>query len=265
MSSAIQEFNFNARQVRVVMKDNEPYFVAKDVCDVLELKNPADVVNKGLDDDEKGIEKIYTPGGTQNMAVINESGLYTLIMRSNKPEAKKFRKWVTSEVLPSIRKTGMYKTDKRRENDARRLELAERRLAIQQKNANARLAKIIQHMVDSPSYALTQESKQILVHEVTVLTTGKDYPEMLPDQAERYYSASEVGEIYNVSNRKVMQLARENEIIPPEGEVNDFGRWKMSKSKFSSHECAQWYFNELGRDRIGVLISACVAPLYKDI
>ncbi|MBR0222489.1 MAG: Bro-N domain-containing protein, partial [Synergistaceae bacterium] len=157
MSSAIQEFNFNARQVRVVMKDNEPYFVAKDVCDVLELKNPADVVNKGLDDDEKGIEKIYTPGGTQNMAVINESGLYTLIMRSNKPEAKKFRKWVTSEVLPSIRKTGMYAADKRRENDARRLELAERRLAIQQKNANARLAKIIQHMVDSPSYALTQE------------------------------------------------------------------------------------------------------------
>ena len=97
-----------------------------------------------------------------------------------------------------------------------------------------------------------------------MLTTGKDYPEMLPDQTERYYSASEVGEIYNVSNRKVMQLARENEIIPPEGEVNDFGRWKMSKSKYSSHECSQWYFNKLGRDRIGVLISACVAPLYTD-
>ncbi|MBQ3626981.1 MAG: Bro-N domain-containing protein [Synergistaceae bacterium] len=265
MSNAIQEFNFNARQVRVVMKDNEPWFVAKDVCEILGYVNSRKALGDHLDEDEKGVTKCDTLGGAQEMNIINESGLYTLIIRSNKPEAKKFRKWVTSEVLPSIRKTGMYKTDKRRENDARRLELAERRLAIQQKNANARLAKIIQHMVDSPSYALTQESKQILVHEVTVLTTGKDYPEMLPDQTERYYSASEVGEIYNVSNRKVMQLARENEIIPPEGEVNDFGRWKMSKSKFSSHECAQWYFNELGRDRIGVLISAFVAPLYKDI
>ena len=263
MSSAIQEFNFNARQVRVIMKDNEPWFVAKDVCDVLELANSRETI-KSLDDDELMSEILTSGGQRREMNIISESGLYTLVMRSNKPEAKKFKKWVTSEVLPSIRKTGIYAADKRRQNDARRLELAERRLAIQQKNANARLAKIIQHMVDSPSYALTRESKQILVHEVTVLTTGKDYPEMLPDQTERYYSASEVGKIYNMSNRKVMQLARENEIIPPEGEVNDFGRWKMSKSKYSSHECAQWYFNKLGRDRIGVLISACVAPLYTD-
>ena len=103
----IFEFTSN-KQVRVVVDEaGEPWFVAKDVCDILEL----DTENiRRLDDDEKGLNKIQTPGGAQNMNVINESGLYTLVIRSNKPEAKKFRKWVTSEVLPSIRKHGLYAT-----------------------------------------------------------------------------------------------------------------------------------------------------------
>ena len=202
-----------------------------------------------LDADEKGVTKCDTPGGMQDMTIVSESGLYTLIMRSNKPEAKRFRKWVTSEVLPSIRKTGSYSVNNKKisEFEAKRLKLAEERLAIQAKNANARLAKIIQHMVDSPAYALTKESKQILAHEVTVLTTGREHPEMLPDQTERYYSASDVGGEIGLTNRKVMRAARELNIIPPEGEANEYGRWKMSKSPYSSHECAQWYFSDRGR------------------
>ncbi|MBR1603749.1 MAG: hypothetical protein IJ667_09960, partial [Synergistaceae bacterium] len=154
-----------------------------------------------------------------------------------------------SEVLPSIRKTGSYSVNNKKisEFEAKRLKLAEERLAIQAKNANARLAKIIQHMVDSSAYALTKESKQILAHEVTVLTTGREHPEMLPDQTERYYSASDVGGEIGLTNRKVMRAARELNIIPPEGEANEYGRWKMSKSPYSSHECAQWYFSDRGR------------------
>jgi prophage antirepressor-like protein len=75
----------------------------------LGIANARDALAKSLDDDEKGVENIYTPGGPQKMSVINESGLYTLILRSNKPAARPFRKWVTAEVLPAIRKTGFYR------------------------------------------------------------------------------------------------------------------------------------------------------------
>ena len=103
----IQVFDFEDNAVRVVDIDGEPWFVAADVARVLDIQNIRQNLND-LDDDEKGVYNTYTPGGTQEMRVINESGLYNLIFRSRKPEAKKFRKWVTAEVLPSIRKTGMY-------------------------------------------------------------------------------------------------------------------------------------------------------------
>lgn len=101
----IQAFNFNSSEVRVVRDEHgEPWFVAKDVCDVLELTNPT-VALEALDEDERS--KFFL-GRQGEGNVISESGMYTLVMRSNKPHARKFRKWVTSEVLPSIRKTGSY-------------------------------------------------------------------------------------------------------------------------------------------------------------
>jgi len=104
----LQVFVFDNQQIRIVDRNGDPWFVAKDVCDILGLENNRDVLAKMLDEDEKGVEKIYTLGGGQEMNIINESGLYNLVFRSNKPEAKVFRKWVTSEVLPSIRKKGFY-------------------------------------------------------------------------------------------------------------------------------------------------------------
>ena len=93
--------------VRVVEKDGEPWFVARDVCDCLEVGNNRDAV-AALDEDEKGVAIIDTLGGAQEMSVISESGLYSLILRSRKPEAKTFKRWIVREVLPSIRKTGSY-------------------------------------------------------------------------------------------------------------------------------------------------------------
>jgi len=93
--------------VRMVEHAGDWWFVAKDVCDVLDLGNPRSSLST-LDGDEKGVHTIDTPGGRQEMTVINESGLYSLILRSRKPEAKKFKKWVVSEVLPSVRKHGVY-------------------------------------------------------------------------------------------------------------------------------------------------------------
>lgn len=105
----IQIFSYQDKQVRTVEKDGEPWWVLKDICEVLELSNSRMIAER-LDEDEKGVSQIYTPGGKQEMAVVNESGLYNVILRSDKPQAKPFRKWVTSEVLPAIRKHGGYLT-----------------------------------------------------------------------------------------------------------------------------------------------------------
>lgn len=249
MSKALQVFNFEKRDVRVVMKGSEPWFVAKDVCDVLEIQNARDTIARVLDEDEKGVDKIDTLGGAQEMNVINESGVYTLVMRSNKPEAKRFRKWVTSEVLPALRKTGSYSV-KKNPDEERKLEIARQRIALQEKNANARLAKIMQRMVEHPAYELTTESKRILAHEITHLTTGREHLEMLPDAEARYYSAQQIGDEAGVTNRRVMKTAREMGLVAPEGQGNEYGRWKMSKSPYSPHECSQWSFSETGRQKV---------------
>lgn len=106
-ATAITPFNFNEHAVRVIQIEDAPWFVATDVAESLGYKSPKDAASY-LDDDEKGSAIVRTPGGDQKLTVINESGLYALVLRSRKPEARKFAKWVTSEVLPAIRKTGKY-------------------------------------------------------------------------------------------------------------------------------------------------------------
>jgi len=93
--------------IRVIMIDDAPWFVADDVCSILEHSNSRMAI-KSLDDDEKDVSIVYTLGGEQQLNIINESGLYSLILTSRKPEAKKFKRWVTSEVLPTMHKTGQY-------------------------------------------------------------------------------------------------------------------------------------------------------------
>ncbi|WP_081656579.1 phage antirepressor KilAC domain-containing protein [Brevibacillus thermoruber] len=107
MNSLQKMFAFEGKEVRVIMQDGEPRFVAKDVCDVLEIGNSRMALER-LSPSQKGVSSIDTPGGVQQMSVINEAGLYKLIFTSRKPEAQKFADWVAEEVLPTIRKTGGY-------------------------------------------------------------------------------------------------------------------------------------------------------------
>jgi len=109
--SNLQIFNYEKIEVQAAIIDGNPWFVAKNVCDVLEIKNNRQAI-ENLDDDEKLLHTLNITGQNRKVWVINESGLYNLIFRSNKPEAKKIRKWVTAEVLPTIRKTGGYDIDK---------------------------------------------------------------------------------------------------------------------------------------------------------
>lgn len=99
-----QEFG----QVRTITIDDEPWFVGKDVAVALGYKNPQEAIREHIDEYDKGVSEILTPGGRQKMPIINESGLYSLIFSSKLESAKQFKHWVTSEVLPTIRKTGTY-------------------------------------------------------------------------------------------------------------------------------------------------------------
>lgn len=111
MDNSLQIFSYNNNQIRVIEKNGTAWFVAKDVCDVLGLKNVNRAIYK-LDDDEKLTLKLLTSGQNRDVATVSESGLYALVLRSYKPEAKQFRRWVTHEVLPDIRKHGMYLSDR---------------------------------------------------------------------------------------------------------------------------------------------------------
>lgn len=111
----LQNFNFNGSQVRALTIDNEPYFVGKDVADILGYKNGSRDINVHVDSEDKLKYQISTAGQKRTQTLINESGLYSLIISSKLPSAKQFKHWVTSEVLPAIRKHGAYMTDQKAE------------------------------------------------------------------------------------------------------------------------------------------------------
>ena len=123
-------------QVRAFIEDGEPLFVAKDICAILDLGNPRSSLAL-LDEDEKGVHSVDTPGGKQNMTTVTEPGFYKLVMRSRKPEAKAFQRWVTHEVLPALRRDGAYVASDGTEDDdvlmARALFAADK--AIKRKDA----------------------------------------------------------------------------------------------------------------------------------
>ena len=101
------EFEFDATLVRTIAREGQAWFVAKDVCDILGIDDPSMAVDR-LEDDETRKASIGTTVGTREMLIVSESSMYSLIFTSRKPAAKRFRKWVTSEVLPAIRQTGRY-------------------------------------------------------------------------------------------------------------------------------------------------------------
>lgn len=134
--------------VRTLLIDGEPYFVGKDVAEILGYSNSRKALADHVDDEDKGVSEILTPGGMQKMPVINESGLYSLIFSSKLPTAKQFKRWVTSEVLPAIRKTGRYETE-----EARFYEEAQALPPITKMFAVTRNGFEVQFFFDRPSVA----------------------------------------------------------------------------------------------------------------
>lgn len=137
----LQIFNYNNNQVRTVQRNGEPWFVGKDVAGILGYSNSRKALADHVDEDDKGVTKCDTLGGTQDLTVINESGLYSLILSSKLPTAKQFKRWVTSEVLPSIRKTGGYLAGQENMSDA---EIMAKALMVAQKTIESKKAEIEQ-------------------------------------------------------------------------------------------------------------------------
>ena len=115
MENEIQSFNFDNQKVRTLAINGQPYFVGKDVAEILGYKRTADAIRENVPDKFKGVGVLPTPGGKQRVTVISEAGLYKLAFKSHAKNAEKFTDWVASEVLPSIRKHGAYMTDKKTE------------------------------------------------------------------------------------------------------------------------------------------------------
>ena len=138
----IATFSFESLQVRTVDADGAVWFVAADVCDALGLDDTSKTCSR-LDDDERGTNTVRTPSGDQQMLVISESGLYSLILTSRKAEARKFKRWVTSEVLPSIRKTGSYTVQKELATAQQLLTTTQEQLKLSHREANRWQDKVI--------------------------------------------------------------------------------------------------------------------------
>lgn len=203
----MQVFTYQESQVRTVQKDGEPWFVLKDVCSVLGISKYRDTAER-LDPDERGSVKVDTLGGAQDMIVINESGLYNVILRSDKPEAKPFRKWVTSEVLPSIRKTGGYIQG---QDQLSPEELMAKALMVAQKTLADREARISQLTVENQIMAPKAEYFDELVERNT-LTSFRETAKLLEVPPKKFVAfLLEKKFLYRGKNGKLLPMESRND------------------------------------------------------
>ena len=201
--------------VRTIAIDGEPYFVGKDVAVILGYSNPRDALAKHVDDEDKGVAKCDTLGGIQDLTVINESGLYSLILSSKMPNAKKFKHWVTSEVLPSIRRTGSYQAPQSNTDKSKSLEVKEMNARVRMSNQYLKLASV---------NTLSEQYKNILVAKSAEVLAGKPLLP-LPKSEQKMYSATEIGEMFNVSAQKVGRIANAYEL-----KTDEYGEFYRDKS-----------------------------------
>ena len=221
----IKIWNYDNLEIRTIEKDGEPWWVLSDVCKVLELSNPSKVAQR-LDEDERSNFEL----GRQGTAIIiNESGLYSVILRSDKPQAKPFRKWVTSEVLPSIRRTGGYQISQSRPDKSHSLEVKEMNARVRMSNQYLKLAAVD---TVSPQY------KNILVAKSAEVLAGEPLLP-LPKSEQKMYSATEIGDRFGVTAQKVGRIANLNGL-----KTEEYGEFYRDKSPYSSKEVDAFRYND---------------------
>lgn len=225
MKNNIVAFKYNEQQVRTIEKNGEPWFVGKDVAEILGYSDTAQAVRKHIDNEDKGVVEMTTPGGKQPVTIINESGLYSLILSSKLPTAKEFKHWVTSEVLPSIRKTGEYKITPVQQN----------RLDIMERNSRAREASLwlrISAQVKSATY------RQVCASYASTVLAGREVIP-LPQTTQHHYSATEIGQMFGVSKQAIGNLANTYGM-----KTDEYGAWYHDKSPYSAKEVDVFKYND---------------------
>lgn len=194
-------------QVRIVEREGEPWFVGKDVAQALGYQNPQRAIRDHVDDEDKGVTEMVTPGGTQPVPIINESGLYSLVLSSKLPTAKAFKRWITSEVIPSIRKTGGYIAGQAELSPE---ELMARALMVAQKTLAERDARISALTVENQIMAPKAEYFDDLVDR-NLLTSFRETAKQLEIKEKAFIAfLMEKKFIYRDKKGKLMPYAEKN-------------------------------------------------------
>ena len=225
--------------IRTVELDGEPWLVGKDVATALGYKNPQEAIRTHVDDEDKGVSEILTPGGKQSVPIINESGLYSLVLSSKLPTARKFRRWVTSEVLPSIRRTGGYTAKPMTSYQQMMAETRRRNAQIQEARIYTELAK----RYKGTTY------EQVLNAHATRSLSG-EYLLPLPEAGERLMSAGEVGAKLGISGNLVGKLANKHGL-----KTDQYGKWMHDKSPYSSKEVPSFRYKECVVDKLREILA----------
>ena len=239
----IQIFN-NAEfgEIRSMEIGGEPWFVGKDVATALGYAKPENAVSNHVDSEDKTSTLIQGSGSNykSKAIIINESGLYSLILGSKLDGAKRFKRWVTSEVLPAIRKTGAYATD------SKAAEIKMRELRVKEMNAQARLlnAETRRLKILQAERGLSQVAIDTAAVKAAEEITGQDLGEYLP-KTEKTYSASEVGNALGISANKVGKIANAYGL-----KTEEYGVFVMDKSRYSSKDVTSFRYNEKGKKKI---------------
>ena len=200
-------------KVRVIERNNEPWFVGKDVAEALGYSQPAKAIREHVKDTHKGVSEMDTPGGRQQIIIIDEAGLYSLVLRSKLPAAEAFQEWVVAEVIPSIRKTGSYSV-----NQDMKAKEVEARL----NNSRARVASTflkVAQMTDLLEY------KHICQQKAAEVLSGVP---LLPMQSinENTLSADEVGRELGISGNMVGRIANQHNL-----KTAEYGKYFYDKSR----------------------------------
>lgn len=229
MKNNIVAFNYKEQQVRTIEKNGEPWFVGKDVAEILGYGNTKDALLNHVDEEDRVIlqksENTTFEIPNRGMTIINESGLYSLILSSKLPTAKEFKHWVTSEVLPSIRKTGEYKITPAQQN----------RLDIMERNSRAREASLwlrISAQVKSDTY------RQVCASYASTVLAGREVIP-LPQTTQHHYSATEIGKMFGVSKQAIGNLANQYGM-----KTDEYGAWYHDKSPYSAKEVDVFKYND---------------------
>lgn len=214
------------------------------IGELLGYENPKDAIahihmrNKERLDKFSGVFKLSTPeGGTQNVTVYNFMGLLEICRYSQQDIANQVidTLWTIAE---EIRRTGSYNVKNNSEE-----------LAIKK-------AEILQSLIGM--CPMTEETKTVFVHEAYKALTGSSLLSMLPESTEKWYTATQIGEILGISANKVGRIAKEYGIKAPEGETNEYGRWVFTKSRYSNHECASFIYNAYALERFRHIVREAV-------